>query len=99
MRVLYPDLVFGAIASSGVVHATLDDWRYFDIIRQSAPAACITQVERTIDEVDRLITSPNAKTRLAIKSVFGLQNVTYDPDFASLLSVRVVQYRMWARRG
>ncbi|EIW65216.1 peptidase S28 [Trametes versicolor FP-101664 SS1] len=86
MRVLYPDLVFGAIASSGVVHATLDDWRYFDIIRQSAPAACITQVERTIDEVDRLITSPNAKTRLAIKSVFGLQNVTYDPDFASLLS-------------
>lgn len=99
MRVLYPDLVFGAIASSGVVHATLDDWRYFDIIRQSAPAACITQVERTIEEVDRLITSPNAKTRLAIKSVFGLQNVTYDPDFASLLSVRVVQYRMRARRG
>ncbi|CDO71761.1 hypothetical protein BN946_scf184920.g45 [Trametes cinnabarina] len=86
MRGLYPHLVFGAISSSGVVHATLDDWRYFDIIRQYAPAHCIAQVEKTIFEVDRLITSPSAKTRKAIKAVFGLQNLTYDPDFASLLS-------------
>ncbi|KAI0358821.1 peptidase S28 [Trametes cingulata] len=86
MRVLYPDLVFAAISSSGVTHATLDDWRYFDIIRQYAPADCIAQVEKTIDEVDRLITSPHAETRHAIKAVFGLGNLTYDPDFASLLS-------------
>ncbi|KAL7285924.1 hypothetical protein ACG7TL_001038 [Trametes sanguinea] len=86
MRVLYPELVFGAISSSGVVHATLDDWRYFDIIRQYAPADCIAQVEKTVDEVDSLITSPNAATRNAIKAVFGVQNLTYDPDFASLLS-------------
>ncbi|KAI0656771.1 peptidase S28 [Cubamyces menziesii] len=86
MRVLYPDLVFGAISSSGVTHATLDDWRYFDIIRQYAPASCIAQVEKTIDEVDAFITSPKAETRHAIKAVFGLQNITYDPDFASLLS-------------
>ena len=91
MRVLYPDLVFGAISSSGVTHATLDDWRYFDIIRQYAPASCIAQVEKTIDEVDAFITSPKAETRHAIKAVFGLQNLTYDPDFASLLSVRVVR--------
>ncbi|KAI0641128.1 peptidase S28 [Trametes meyenii] len=86
MRVLYPDLVFGAIASSAVVHATLDDWRYFDIIREYAPADCIAQIEKTVDEVDKFITSHSNKTRHAIKAVFGLQNVTYDPDFVSVLT-------------
>ena len=88
MRVLYPSLVYGAISSSGVTHATLDDWRYFDIIRQFAPAACMQRVEETIDEVDALLEGSQAEHD-AIKAVFGLQNLTYDPDFASLLSVRV----------
>ncbi|KAI0761167.1 peptidase S28 [Trametes elegans] len=86
MRVLYPDLVFGAISSSGVTHATLKDWRYYDIIRKYAPQACISRVEKAIAEVDAHITSPHAETRRAIKAVFGLQDLTYDPDFAALLS-------------
>ncbi|KAI0757595.1 peptidase S28 [Daedaleopsis nitida] len=84
MRVLYPDLVYGAISSSGVTHATVVDWRYFDIIRQHAPADCMEQVVKAIDEVDRLL-ERNA-TRDAIKAVFGLNGISYDPDFASLLS-------------
>ena len=89
MRVLYPDLVFGAISSSGVVHATIDDWYYYDIIRQYAPtpgSACMARVAEAIEEVDALIEQNS--THDAIKVVFGLQNLTYDPDFASLLSVR-----------
>ena len=86
MRVLNPDLVFGAISSSGVTHATLDDWRYFDIIRQYAPAECIAQVQKTVYEFDALIANNN--THDAIKAVFGLSGVSYDPDVASLLSVR-----------
>ncbi|KAI0762442.1 peptidase S28 [Fomes fomentarius] len=85
MRVLYPDLVYGAISSSGVTHATVVDWRYFDIIRQYAPADCVAQVVTTIDEVDRLLLGTN-ETRDAIKKVFGLNGISYDPDFASLLS-------------
>ena len=88
MRVLYPDLVFGAISSSGVVHATVPEPFYFDIIRQFAPAACMRRVEETVDEVDALLEGTQAEHD-AIKAVFGLQNLTYDPDFASLLSVRV----------
>lgn len=55
MRVLYPDLVYGAISSSGVTHATVVDWRYFDIIRQHAPANCVAQVVTAVDEVDKLL--------------------------------------------
>ena len=85
MRVLYPDLVFGAISSSGVVHATVDDWRYFDIIRQFAPAACMARVAEAIEDIDAFL-EVNA-TRGQIKDVFGLSGISYDPDFASLLTV------------
>ncbi|KAI0247487.1 serine carboxypeptidase S28-domain-containing protein [Lactifluus subvellereus] len=33
MRVLYPDLVFGAIASSAVTRDVLTNWEYMDVIR------------------------------------------------------------------
>ena len=85
MRVLYPDLVFGAISSSGVVHATLDDWYYFDIIRRYAPADCMARLVEAIDEVDYYLA--NNATREAIKDVFSLGNVTFDADFASALTV------------
>ena len=86
MRVVYPDLVYGAIASSGVTYATVEDWQYFDIIRQFAPADCIQQVETTITEVDDLLS--DSKTEKPIKALFGLANLTHNQDFASLLSVR-----------
>ena len=63
MKVRYPDVVYGAIASSGVAHATLRDWRYFDLIRQSAPAACMAQVERAVAEVDALLAEPAARAK------------------------------------
>ena len=89
MRVLYPELVFGSIASSGVTYATIKDWQYFDIIRQFAPPDCIHQIELTIQTVDRYLTHDNS-TRDTIKSAFGLKNLTNDHDFASLLSVSSV---------
>ena len=91
MRVLYPDIVFGSISSSGVTHATVVDWRYFDIIRQYAPQDCVARIEKTVDEVDALLTRSNS-TRNAIKAAFGLSGVSYDPDFASLLTVRRAYY-------
>lgn len=91
MRILYPELVFGAIASSGVTFATIKDWQYFDIIRQFAPADCIHQIEVTIKTVDRYLTQSNS-TRDTIKAAFALTNLTNDHDFASLLSVSVWFY-------
>lgn len=85
MKVLYPDLVYGAIASSGVTYATVVDWQYYDIIRQFGPANCISQVETTILEVDKLLDNPDSHG--TIKALFGLGNLTHDEDFASLLAV------------
>ncbi|KAI0703405.1 peptidase S28 [Cytidiella melzeri] len=85
MRVLYPDLVYGAIASSGVVYATVSDWQYMDIIRQFAPADCVQQLETAVVEFDNLLAKSSA-TRQAIKMLYGLPNVTHDADVGSLIS-------------
>ncbi|KAI0084544.1 peptidase S28 [Irpex rosettiformis] len=85
MRVLYPDLVYGAIASSGVVYATVSDWQYMDIVRQFAPANCVKQLETAVEEFDGLLQNSNA-TRQAIKTLYGLPNVTHDADVGSLIS-------------
>lgn len=90
MKVRYPDLVYGAIASSGVTYATVVDWQYYDIIRQFAPSDCVKQIETTIEDVDNLVTNP--KTVQPIKALFGLPNVTHNQDFVSLLAVRQALY-------
>ncbi|KAI0784229.1 peptidase S28 [Abortiporus biennis] len=84
MKVAYPDIVYGAIASSGVTFATIDDWQYYDIIRQFAPRDCIKILETAVIEVDELLS--NSNTLPTIKAFFGLGNVTHVEDFASVLS-------------
>ena len=86
MRVLYPKLVYGALASSGVVYATIRDWEYFDIIRQFAPQPCVQQLETSVAEVDALL-AKGGQARTLIKQTFGLGNLTHDEDFVSLLAV------------
>lgn len=85
MKVRYPDLVYGAIASSGVTYATVVDWQYYDIIRQFAPADCVKQIETTVNEVDDLL--GNSSAVQPIKALFGLPNVTHNQDVVSLISV------------
>jgi hypothetical protein len=84
MRVLYPDIVFGAIGSSGVTHATINNWEYMDIIRTAAPAKCSEVIQSSMAHVDALIASPVGNR--PIKALFGLQGIENDDDFVSVLS-------------
>lgn len=87
MKVLYPDIVFGAIASSGVTFATIDNWQYYDIIRRFADQDCIKQVETTVLELDKLLSSNS--TRSLIQGFFGVPNITHVEDVGNLISVRL----------
>lgn len=86
MRVLYPDLLFGAISSSGVTFAQLSNWGYYDIIRQFADADCVKQLETSILEIDNLF-DQSASAKQALKNLFGVPSLTHDEDFGSLLQV------------
>ncbi|EJD45939.1 peptidase S28 [Auricularia subglabra TFB-10046 SS5] len=95
MRILYPDLVFGAIASSAAVHASIVYWEYFEVIRQNAPAGCMRRLEGSIDIIDRVLQVP--VLRRPFKRLFGLEDLEHDDDFASVLldPLRGWQARNW----
>jgi hypothetical protein len=84
MRVLYPDIVFGAISSSGVTHATINNWEYMDIIRTAASSKCSEAIQSSMAHVDVLIAHPPSK--LAVKTLFGLQGISHDEDFVSTIT-------------
>ncbi|KAI0260905.1 peptidase S28 [Gloeopeniophorella convolvens] len=83
MRVLYPDIVFGAIASSAVTHAALTNWEYMDVIRRAADARCSANLVSSISTVDTLLKVPRLRTPL--KRLFGLEGLESDEDFVSVL--------------
>ncbi|EGN98555.1 hypothetical protein SERLA73DRAFT_183618 [Serpula lacrymans var. lacrymans S7.3] len=83
MRVLYPELVYGAIASSGVTHAQLAMWEYSEIIRKAADPTCAGHLEKSIETIDFLLGVPHLRT--AIKALFGLADLEHDDDFMALL--------------
>ncbi|KAG8748275.1 hypothetical protein FRC10_007665 [Ceratobasidium sp. 414] len=95
MRVLYPDLVFGAIASSAVTHATIDYWEYADAVRRTADPVCVAHLQTAVQAVDDVLS-----TRIlapVLKSWFGLGGLASDQDFVSVLMTPVgyVQGQNW----
>lgn len=88
MRVLFPDLVFGAIASSGVTRAEVNAWAYYDIIRRAAPKNCSAQLVKAVKEVDSFLENP--KTNAKLKALFGVAGLTLDAD----LTVMFVRHQI-----
>jgi hypothetical protein len=86
MKILYPDIVFGAIASSGVTHAVNDFPEYNEVIRLAAPDDCGTSMARVIKTVDYALTQ--RVLRYPIKKLFGLQDLEKDVEFVAVLQVR-----------
>ncbi|EKD17552.1 uncharacterized protein L3040_006671 [Drepanopeziza brunnea f. sp. 'multigermtubi'] len=87
LRKLYPDVFWGAISSSGVTEAIWDYWAYFEPVRVYADQECIAYQQKIIHVVDNiLIGKNNSDTTSILKGAFGLPNVTYDNDFAAVLS-------------
>lgn len=95
LRVVYPDIFFGAIASSAVTEAIVDYWQYWEPIRQHAPQDCVHTIERFTTILDNLI--PNATAIEDLEALFGLQDLSYADDFASALSypLSTWQNRNW----
>ncbi|KIJ24620.1 hypothetical protein M422DRAFT_77168 [Sphaerobolus stellatus SS14] len=82
MKVTYPNLVYGAIASSGVTHAAVNLWEYYDVIRNATPQ-CSPVFSKAIETVN--IALSNKDLNGPVKDMFGLTGLT-DADFASVLA-------------
>ncbi|EED18492.1 extracelular serine carboxypeptidase, putative [Talaromyces stipitatus ATCC 10500] len=84
LRVTYPDVFFGAIASSAVTEAIVDYWQYWEPIRRNAPQNCIHTVENLTGVLDNLAHNTSAVKDL--ETLFGLQDLSHVDDFANVLS-------------
>ena len=77
----------GSISSSGVTKAIDDFWAYYEPVRIYGPPACITATQKLTNIVDNiLLEKKNNKLITKLKTVFGLEDVKYNDDFANVLS-------------
>lgn len=86
LRVLYPDVYFGAISSSGVTEAIYDYWQYWEPIRQFGPSECIELTQTFTHILDNLFQSSLPSLVKDYEALYGLQAISYANDFASVLS-------------
>lgn len=87
LRVLYPDVYYGAISSSGVPEAIWDYWQYFEAAAVYGPPACVETTQKLTHIVDNILIGKAGTDYVGkLKSAFGLPNVTYDNDFASAIN-------------
>ncbi|KAF4598845.1 hypothetical protein EYR38_007253 [Pleurotus pulmonarius] len=80
-----PGLFFAGYASSGVVEAIFDYWRYFEPIRQNMPVNCSADVEAVITHIDQVFSGRDQKAINEIKDMFGLTVMTHLDDVAGAL--------------
>lgn len=85
LRTLFPEVVYGGIASSAVTHAEDDYWRYFDMIRLHQDSACVGAISDVIKLVDNILDIPLSFPKDALKTLFGLGGLS-DVDFADLIT-------------
>lgn len=87
LRVVYPDVYFGAISSSGVPEAIWDYWQYFEAAATYGPPACVDTTRKLTHIVDNILIGQAGTDYVGkLKAAFGLPNVTYDNDFASAIN-------------
>ncbi|KAG5350295.1 hypothetical protein C0989_011719 [Termitomyces sp. Mn162] len=84
MKILYPELTYGSIASSAVTHAAITNWEYMEVIRRAADSKCSGDLQQSITTIDDTLDMPFFRGLL--KGLFGLQDLEHDDDFVSLLS-------------
>ncbi|KJA23225.1 hypothetical protein HYPSUDRAFT_137830 [Hypholoma sublateritium FD-334 SS-4] len=85
MKVLYPEIVWGAIASSAVTHAALENWEYMEIIREAADPKCSGHIVGSIGTIDDILLGGNKFLKTQLKKLFGLSELEHDEDFVSVL--------------
>ena len=87
LRIIYPDVFWGTISSSGVTKAIYDYWEYYSPIAEYAPKSCIAAQRTLTHIVDNILIGVNETDwTYKLKDAFGLENVTHSNDFANILA-------------
>lgn len=90
LRMVYPDVYYGAISSSGVPVAIWDYWQYFEAARIYAPGDCSITTQKLQNAVDNiLIKQKDTKYPGELKEAFGYSSTAKDLDFVNILATGI----------
>ncbi|GAA6033813.1 hypothetical protein JCM8097_000354 [Rhodosporidiobolus ruineniae] len=92
-RKLFPNVFWGAIASSAVTTAIVDYWQYYEPIRLNGPSECISRLVNHTAFIDQLLALNSPFVTSTLKSFFGLGNVTLNEDFVNALALPLGSYQ------
>lgn len=100
MRVQYPHLVWGAIASSAVTHAQIFFPEYNDAIIKYAPEECIETLMSAVEVIDKLLDLPEPVPSF-VKGLFGLEGLKDHADFGEIIAspLGYWQAKNWDPKG
>ncbi|WFC99180.1 hypothetical protein MYAM1_001924 [Malassezia yamatoensis] len=111
LREQYPKEIFGAIASSAVVAATVQLPEYYYTVARGSAPECSQSLQTAIAAIDRIISpdpslgsqqnSVNHSRAAALKSLFGLSHAPNLNDFANLLTLPLGAFQTlsWLQDG
>lgn len=84
-----PNTFWAGYASSAVVEAIFDFWRYFEPVRQNMPQNCSADVATVIAYVDDVFSGDNTTAINATKDIFGLSEMSHLDDVAGSLRINL----------
>ncbi|TID15117.1 hypothetical protein E6O75_ATG08370 [Venturia nashicola] len=80
------DVLYGGIASSAVIQATLAYPEWYSPIQKFGPSDCIASINAIIANFDTLIDSNNTAAVQKFKTLFGLGDLVDNRDFAMTIA-------------
>ncbi|KAJ9136484.1 Serine carboxypeptidase S28 [Pleurostoma richardsiae] len=80
-------------ASSAVVEAIYNFWEYFSPVEQHLPRNCSADVRAVINYVDHVLSTGSKQDVLDLKTLFGLEMVEHNDDFAEQITTPVWQWQ------
>lgn len=82
----YGDVFWGGFASSGLTKGVLSYPQWYDPIQKFAPQDCTASLNGIIDKIDTVFAHGNANQIHHMKSIFGLETLHDNGDFAQTIA-------------
>lgn len=91
----YEDILWGGIASSGVVHAVLAYPEWYNPIQKFGPSDCTSRINDIVNKTDMLIQQNNTEAIQQLKEIFGLGSLSDLRDFAMTIAFPMGGYEVY----
>ncbi|KAI1133010.1 extracelular serine carboxypeptidase-like protein [Nemania abortiva] len=82
----YGDVLYGGIASSAPIHVVVGYPEWYNPIQKYAPQDCVNRINNIVDKFDALVANKQTAAIKQFKTLFGLEVLTDNRDFASAIA-------------